>query len=106
MKSFDVGYKVGYFIGLLLMYALYLTGIVSFIYEVYNRQIPVLSLTFLFVLGVWKKLMQIDAKINLTSSLNEKIAILNELSTKINKKNDNTEKIMDLINKNKFGGPN
>jgi hypothetical protein len=106
MKSYDAGYRIGYLIGILFVYGLYLFGIISFVYEIYNRQLPLLSLTFLFVLGIWKKLMQIDAKINLNATVNEKIAILTELSKKVDSKNTDTEKIMNIINKNKFGGPN
>ena len=106
MKSFDVGYKVGYLIGVAFVYGLYLLGIVSFVYEIYMRQLPILSLTFLFVIGIWKKLMQIDSKINLNATVNEKIAILNELSKRIDSKNNNVDKVMNIINNNKFGGPN
>lgn len=98
MKSFDFGYKSGYYLGVVLIYGLYLLGIVAFVIDIFNHQIPIGPLAYLFVLGIWRKLMQIEIGLRLDGEIADKIATLNKLIA--------SEKAINNANSRKFGGPN
>ena len=88
MKSFNFGYKVGMVLGTIFLLSIYFISGWAIVIDLMNRQLPILPLTFLFVVGIWRRILHIEIYLKFN-----------------NKNNDDANKIMNSIN-NKFGGPN
>lgn len=102
-KSGKFGYLIGYSLGFILIYGLYLIGIVAMFIDLWNRQLPIIPIILILSVAIWRKLLQISVVLNINAQINEARNLL--LSQQSNR-NREVEAMMSKIKFNQYGGPN
>jgi 1,4-dihydroxy-2-naphthoate octaprenyltransferase len=94
------GYLMGYILGTILIYGLYLFAMAAFIYDIWNRELPVMPVVLLIVISCWRKIIQIHTALGIDAQISKmRSMILSQLLVDSNKTVNNSTG-------NKFGGPN
>lgn len=93
-----VGYVIGYSIGLAFFYLLYALGFWGIYSDVSDRKLPLVPLTYIFVLLTWRKFAY------LSRQLDDFVKSIHASAQKHSQLTSETQKIYNQLNK--FGGPN
>lgn len=101
-KSGKFGYAIGRIGGFVLIYGLYLIGVISLIIDVRNLTMPVVPVILFLVISTWRRIVQIQTIMNVNAQIGEiRNLLLSDIAT-----NHDADIIMSKINSRKFGGMN
>lgn len=94
-------YLIGYFLGGIIIWSLYLMGLVGIVLDIKNGNLPFAPLIFMLCLSTWRKSIQSSEILRAQRDANIINNIFNNAKAK---RETDLDKLMDKINK--LGGPN